>query len=175
MAQTTEGAAKITAAKAGVSLEEFHRRRARGEKWCYRCRKFKRARDSFAADRARSDGRKAVCKACVKERYDATYQKKARPGPFGPKPKPGRDGDKRQARARVNILVKRGQLPRPNTLPCDTCGHVWQDGDAQHEYHHHKGYAAAHHLDVIPLCNPCHRRSQREEKSHGGQDEDSLV
>ncbi len=77
----------------------------------------------------------------------------------GPTPKTGRDGDKLQARARVNALVKQGILLHPNKLPCTDCGHRWKkEGDRRHEYDHHKGYAAKHHLTVEPVCRPCHCR-----------------
>lgn len=159
MPQTKLGAAKVVAAKAGVSLAEYQRRIASGEKWCYRCREFKRASEDFSIDRARHDGRKSICLVCSKEIYNATYQPKNNPGPFGPKPKPSRDGDRKQARSRINHLVADGKLAHPSTLPCALCGHIWQERDSRHEYHHHKGYAAAHHFDVIALCNPCHRRT----------------
>jgi hypothetical protein len=75
----------------------------------------------------------------------------------GPAPKPPRDGDRKQARQRVNVEVRTGRRPHPNTLPCVDCGHVWREGERRHEYDHHKGYAAAHHLDVEPVCTKCHR------------------
>ena len=77
-------------------------------------------------------------------------------GRSGPTPKPGRDGDREQARARVNVQVQRGERPFPNALPCVDCGHVWKEGDRRHEYDHHLGYDAEHHLDVVPVCGPCH-------------------
>lgn len=77
-------------------------------------------------------------------------------GRFGPPPDPPRDGDKKQARKRVNVLVRTGRIPRPNALPCTDCGHVWSPGERRHEYDHYLGYGAAHHLDVQPVCTTCH-------------------
>ena len=77
-------------------------------------------------------------------------------GKPGPAPDEPRDGDKKQARQRVNVLVRTGQMPRPNTLPCALCGHVWSRGERRHEYDHYKGYAAEHHLTVRALCTTCH-------------------
>lgn len=74
----------------------------------------------------------------------------------GPPPHPARDGDKVQARQRINVEVRTGRRPHPNELPCVDCGHVWSQGERRHEYDHHKGYAAAHHLDVEPVCTTCH-------------------
>lgn len=79
------------------------------------------------------------------------------PGRPGPAPKPPRDGDKEQARQRINVEVRMGRRPHPNTLPCADCGHVWEPGARRHEYDHHLGYAAAHHYDVEPVCTVCHR------------------
>lgn len=76
----------------------------------------------------------------------------------GPAPHPARDGDKVQARQRVNVEVRTGRRPHPNTLPCTDCSHVWVLGERRHEYDHHRGYAAAHHLDVEPVCTKCQRR-----------------
>ena len=45
-----------------------------------------------------------------------------------------------------------GRLPRPRDVACTGCG-------AQAaEYHHHKGYAPEHRLDVVAVCRSCHRR-----------------
>lgn len=64
----------------------------------------------------------------------------------------------RRAQAAVTYAVRSGKLPRPSGLPCDGCG-----GGAV-LYHHHKGYAPAHQLDVVPLCAGCHRRGHAEEQ-----------
>ncbi len=83
----------------------------------------------------------------------------------GPDPAPPRDGDKVQARQRVNQMVKTGILPRPNDLPCKDCAHEWKIGDKRHEYDHFKGYAAEHHLDVEPVCSPCHAKRDSKKKA----------
>lgn len=82
----------------------------------------------------------------------------ARKGSSGPQPDPARDGDKVQARQRVNVQVQNGLRPHPNTIPCVDCGHVWSEGERRHEYDHHLGYAAEHHDDVEPVCTLCHKR-----------------
>lgn len=89
----------------------------------------------------------------------------ARPAMSGPKPNPARDGDKVQARARVNTQVQHGLRPHPNTLPCVDCGHVWTPGGRRHEYDHHQGYAAEHHEDVEPVCVRCHKKRDCKKKA----------
>ena len=86
----------------------------------------------------------------------------------GPPPHPPRDGDKVQARQRVNVEVRTGRRPHPNTLACTDCGHAWKPGERRHEYDHHLGYAAGHHLDVQPVCTRCHARrdSSRANATH---------
>lgn len=80
----------------------------------------------------------------------------------GPAPHPPRDGDKKQARQRVNVEVRTGRRPRPNTIPCVECGHIWKEGERRHEYDHYLGYGAAHHLHVEVVCTLCQRaRSMR--------------
>lgn len=75
-------------------------------------------------------------------------------GKPGPCPHPPRDGDKIQARQRINVEVRTGYRPDPNSLPCVDCGHV--GSDRRHEYDHHLGYSAEHHYDVEPVCTLCH-------------------
>lgn len=75
----------------------------------------------------------------------------------GPAPKAARSGDRKQARQRINVEVRTGRRPHPNTLPCVDCGHVWADGERRHEYDHHLGYAAENHLNVEAVCTLCHR------------------
>lgn len=74
-------------------------------------------------------------------------------GRSGPAPQPPRDGDKVQARQRINVEVRTGRRPHPNALPCAGCGHVWREGERRHEYDHHLGYAAAHHGDVASCAS----------------------
>lgn len=74
----------------------------------------------------------------------------------GPTPMPPRNGDKKQARQRVNVEVRSGRRPHPNELPCADCGHVWRPGDRRHEYDHYLGYASEHHYDVESVCTKCH-------------------
>jgi len=61
-----------------------------------------------------------------------------------------RHPDRVKAREVVNNAIRVGQLPRLDTLQC-SCGET-----AKH-YHHHKGYAPEHWLDVIPVCFGCHK------------------
>ena len=75
---------------------------------------------------------------------------------FGPPPSPPRDGDRKQARQRINVEVRTGKRPHPNTIPCADCGHLWSPGERRHEYDHHLGYAAKHHYDVESVCTICH-------------------
>ena len=52
----------------------------------------------------------------------------------------------------VREAIAAGRLPRPRDVACTGCG-------AQAaEYHHHKGYAPEHRLDVVAVCRSCHRR-----------------
>lgn len=86
----------------------------------------------------------------------------------GPAPMPPRDGDKKQARQRVNTEVRTGYRPHPNALPCTDCGHIWLPGERRHEYDHFKGYAAEHHYDVEPVCTTCHslRDNAKAQQTH---------
>lgn len=61
-----------------------------------------------------------------------------------------RNPGKTAAREAVKQAKRKGLIPYANTLRCSHC-----DSKAEH-YHHHKGYEPSFHLDVIPLCRPCH-------------------
>ena len=75
---------------------------------------------------------------------------------MGPAPNPPRDGDKKQARKRIEVDIRNGWLAHPNTMPCTDCGRVWKPGDYRHTYDHYLGYGAQHHRDVQPVCVQCH-------------------
>ena len=155
MAQTREGAIKTVAKKAGISARSFKLRLARGQKWCYKCRTF-RVHKWVCRDACRYDGLSSVCKLCGREIRKQRYVPKPGPRKYGPDPKPGRDGDKFQARQRINVLVRTKRLPHPNSLPCHDCWHVWLEGERRHEYDHHLGYAAENHYKVQSTCTICH-------------------
>lgn len=86
----------------------------------------------------------------------------------GPAPNPPRDGDRKQARQRINVEVRTGRRPHPNTLPCADCGHEWSEGERRHEYDHFMGYAAEHHYAVESVCTTCHaaRDSSKAKQTH---------
>jgi hypothetical protein len=119
--------------------------------------------EAFASDRTHANGRTSVCRKCRNARARAKYQ---------PKPrkrhgwlKPTRDGDKKQARRRVNYLVEQRRIPHPNDLPCIDCGDEQGFDSARHEYDHAKGYDGENQLYVEPVCTVCHH--SREEARHG--------
>lgn len=132
--------------------------------WCTGC-KARHPREAFGADRSRGRGFAASCYRHRKTMYERTYVRRGRPSRVGQRLAATRDGDKRQARARVNHEVEVGRRPHPNALPCADCGHQWSAGERRHEYDHHLGYGAAHQLDVQPVCTSCHRtRESRRRK-----------
>lgn len=142
----------------GISLESYRAKLAEGLKACNVCHEWK-ALDCFNIDRSRVDGRVSKCRDCQNQIGRDGYS------PKGPRAKgrvlvEPRDGDKLQARGRVNSLIEAGLLPRPATLPCVECGHTGPD--RRHEYHHHKGYSVQHREDVVVLCVKCHRQKDFE-------------
>lgn len=58
---------------------------------------------------------------------------------------------KHNARAAIRRAIKKGILPKVNTLMCSNC----KVNQAEH-YHHHNGYDKEHRIDVIPVCQKCH-------------------
>lgn len=161
MSQTVIGAAKINANRLGMTLQAFLRR-SKKSKWCT-YHKAWHPRPAFHADGSRRDGLANTCKQAhsqqARDRFRRTYK---RVGRMGPIPDPARNGDKLQARARINHQVQKGLRPSPNTLPCFDCGHVWKRRQPRHEYDHYLGYESQHHNDVQPTCSKCHARRTRE-------------
>ncbi len=148
-------AIKGAARRLGMPAHEYAARVVERQKWCTACKDW-HPTFAFALDRSRSDGLKASCTDADRLRYQRTYVRKVNPGPFGPRPAPARDGDKEQARRRVNVLVRTGRLAHPNTRPCADCGHVWAPGERRHEYDHFAGYGPDAHLLVEAVCTTHH-------------------
>jgi hypothetical protein len=155
------GRFKAAARRVGLSFDEYRARLDRGELWCTGCRAW-HASTAFGVDGSRWSGKAATCLA-------SRHTGNPRGWPFTPRinPKTGRpgapqiprrDGDKKQARSRVNHDVTLGLRPNPNSLACFDCGHLGTD--KRHEYDHYLGYAAAHHGDVQAVCSTCHHKRE---------------
>lgn len=63
--------------------------------------------------------------------------------------------ERRIAMKAVTRAIQSGRLVRPDSLLC-CCGKQAE------QYHHHKGYASEHRLDVIPICPDCHAHFHRD-------------
>lgn len=157
------GVEKTSAARIGVTLEEYRERVAAGGKWCGGCKAW-HDRSEFAADRSRYDGLTANCREYRLRRSRERYQPRPRPLK-GRRYAAARDGDQRQARGRVNYLVDAGLIPDPNDLPCADCGHVYTPEGRRHEYDHYLGYAPEHHEDVEAVCTTCHHARETERRA----------
>ena len=156
-----EGILKIAAMRSGIPICEYKKRIANGEKWCHGCRSWHPV-SAFGKDSSRGDGLSAICRDCRKRRAKERYipvLKHERKKP-GPKRIPRRDGDKLQARSRINHDVELGIIPNPNEMRCTDCGHLGRD--RRHEYDHFLGYAKEHHYDVEVVCSRCHSRRAAE-------------
>lgn len=133
-------------------------------KWCTRC-KAEHQISEFGNDRTRYDGLSASCLKSrrVSVRKRPGYQNGAyRHGWM----EPTRDGDKLQARRRINYLVEQGRIPHPDSLDCMDCADAIWVGSFRHEYDHARGYDGENQLYVEPVCSRCHRI--REENRRDG-------
>jgi len=105
-----------------------------------------------------------LCKGCKNIRSRNRYVKKGHPGRRGWQA-PTRDGDKRQARRRINYLVEQGLMPHPDDLPCTDCADMVFSNHYRHEYDHARGYDGENQFYVEPVCSKCHHN--REEARRG--------
>ena len=130
---------------------------------CSRCER-SLPHEAFFKDNSRADGVSYVCRECKNATARASYEKKGPPGRRG-WVTPTRDGDKLQARRRVNYLVEQGLIPPPDDLPCFDCADGVFSRDYRHEYDHARGYDGENQLYVEPVCSKCHHN--REDARHG--------
>ena len=105
-----------------------------------------------------------MCTECRNSGARARYVKK---GPAGRRGwiEPTRDGDRKQARRRINYLVEQGLIPHPDDLPCFDCADMVFVGNFRHEYDHARGYDGENQLYVESVCSKCHHA--REEVRRG--------
>jgi len=160
------GVLKGAAQKTGLSLDDYQAKVDAGEKWCTGCKDW-HPKSEFSVDASRWDGRKSVCVERSNARHRQAYRPRPRPEP-GRRFQAPRDDDRRQARGRVNHLVKVGLLPNPNDVPCTDCGHLEPGRRPRHEYDHYLGYASDHQEDVEAVCSPCHHRREWSRKKSRG-------
>lgn len=149
-------------------------------KRCPQCKQFKPISE-FNKHRSNKDGLQSYCKICHRKntkefsqtekgrvcqkrgqkrfrkqnpKYHKEHQKeyqKTEKGKVTRKRFYTRHPNHLKAKNIVKNAIRDGKLPQPNSLQC-SCGE-----SAQH-YHHHLGYAPEHLLDVIPVCQECHRK-----------------
>lgn len=156
------GSIKTAARRVGCSINEYRRSLLSGKKWCTACKNW-HPRSDFTNDRSRSDGLRASCRASYATGNPRGWHGKQpinpKTGRPGPSPKTAVDGDRIQARQRINVEVQRGRRANPNVLPCTDCGHIGHG--RRHEYDHYLGYQAEHHADVQPVCTTCHAAREK--------------
>jgi hypothetical protein len=144
------------ATRIGMPIDAYLVRIQAGEKWCTRCRCW-HPRCEFGEDKHRYDGLAACCLNSRRPRQLSLQLQSKRSGLLVPT----RDGDKLQARARVNYLVIHGRIPRPDSLPCTDCGGTPETHGRRHEYDHARGYSAEHQLYVEAVCSLCHSAREK--------------
>ena len=151
-------------------------------KFCRKCEQTKPL-SKFYKNHEHKDGHKSECKKCS-DVYDKKYRKTER-GKLALKryeqserykesrkiyhqSKKGKENNRRnsrkqrilhpyrmKARNAVSCAVIAGRLFHPDTLRCHYC--PVRAG----QYHHHRGYAKKHWLDVQPVCQKCHAKLHR--------------
>ena len=151
----------ITAAKRiGISIEEYLRHKSAGQKWCTKCAQWHLVSE-FGKDVHRGDGLSASCLRSKRVIQKALRFRHGRRGWLVET----RDGDKLQARRRINYLVEQGEIPHPDDIPCMDCGDGVFAGCYRHEYDHVRGYDGENQLYVEAVCSKCHRN--REDARYG--------
>ena len=155
-------------------------------KQCSKCKQIKKLTE-FSKKKSTGDGFQCWCKACVADAhhdYRATdagkkVQRRANSKYYasdagkkasrrnGVKYRTTDKGKKTQlrgaakyrrlhperikARNAVTYAIQTGKLPKVSTLVCP----CKKPAD---QYHHHRGYAKKHQLDVVPRCTRCHNK-----------------
>lgn len=138
-------------------------------KRCPRCKTIKPI-SGFYKHRSRKDGFSVWCKVCHntdQKRYRQTKKGKAvnlRAIKKYQKTEKGkavkrasikrffaRNPNQLKAVNAVKKEIRIGKIPKPSFYKCKC-------GKQAEQYHHHKGYAPEHWLDVVPVCKKCHRK-----------------
>lgn len=151
-------------------------------KKCPECKEFKQLSE-FYKNCGAKDGHQHSCKIC-KLKYDKKYvltergkAAQIKSNLLYIKTRKGKDSAKRyrqsekgkaaskrnkihtrtcyperiKARSAVSSAIALGKLIMPKYLLCSYCPKPAK------QYHHYKGYAKKHWLDIVPICIECHR------------------
>jgi len=140
-------------------------------KQCSKCKEVK-GLSEFCKDKYNKDGLCCQCRKCrliARNRYRSTQQGKITEKKYrlreghkrAQQNRYVRDFHKRQACNAVNQAVRNNKLKKISLCTCTIC-----NGQAE-EYHHYNGYDIDNRLNVIPLCNKCHRILHQKIKMHG--------
>jgi hypothetical protein len=138
-------------------------------KTCSKCKQDKQLSEFYKEKRTK-DGRTSECKKCfgircknyiqteqgreVHRRASSKYEKSEK-GKVVRKKICIRHSKARKAGSAVNGAIQSGLIPNAKFLRCNYCPNSAQ------EYHHYKGYAKEHWLDVLPTCIKCHRKEHK--------------
>lgn len=114
---------------------------------------------AILTDENRVERGRRLCKTCRSVRQRAAYVKKGHPGRRGWLT-PIRDGDKKQARRRINYLVEQGFLPCAADVSCTDCADHLPEPGGRHEYDHALGYDGVNQLYAEVVCQRCHRNRE---------------
>lgn len=143
------GVMKVAAKRIGLSIEEYQENIDNGLKYCYACQSWNK-KSKHGVDYSRGDGLTATCKPCRKKQAQK---------------RPKRKQPKEQTRAHrlIQMRVLRGTMPKPDSLPCNDCGHIGDD--RRHEYDHYLGYDGKNKERVQAVCSICHARRHKERRN----------
>ena len=140
-------------------------------KTCYRCKQTKQLSEFHKSRRCGIQGYCKSCNVITQRRYRKTPEGKVYQKCYQ---KPYRQSEKGKishqasnkcfsvlhpnyikAHSAVSCAIKTGKLISPKFLLCHYCSKPAQ------QYHHWKGYAPEHWLDVIPVCKECHYKCKK--------------
>ena len=134
-----------------LSLAERSKLYNQGLKQCLKCNGIKMF-DEFTADVRQFDKHYPYCKQCEKEKHAAMYVDNPDKVKATVRKWTDNNPDKTIAHHAVRNAVWSGEIEKP--IACSVCGST----DKRIVSHHCNGYEKEHWLDVVWVCDNCHRK-----------------